>query len=502
MSDLGDLIKGAGDAHAAALDARRDDRGNRDDVATSVVVSIRRRRAFRAGATGLVAAVGVGALAVTAVAALGPDEQIPAVPAITGAGDRCDLDTYPIPNLAAIPESGFKGRLYADFDTDTYMYRTAEGSLRQLEEDEDGRWRDPETGIPFDDLEEYGPEGFFEIGIDRLVFDVRSGGMNLQADPTEQYFEWTTVVPPEAPEGVSMYQLVQAHEAPLLHGGMGISPTLAGDDAVVEQIVTRTDGSQETERVLFGHVPRGFADPESVASFATRVTLPSGESVAVTTTRDPAQVFDAFCGENTSRWQNELEEQQAAARASFEAQPERGFLDGLESDVFACGAPLDPALEGEVVSRERRVGIVWNEEDQYQTDYGQGATVLGIAGLAQRWNEFEAYDGYLSAGWGGSWSEDDDGTVTNGSHDFLLPAFIDDDGVIVGYADPRSEQGTFYVHGAWGSVPTRVFVYDEAERFACADVPVRDLEEAMPVVLTGIGPTVDDMDWAWFRVEG
>ncbi|WP_062200633.1 hypothetical protein [Demequina salsinemoris] len=496
MSDLGDMIKGAGDAHAAALGARGD-----EAATTRMVSSIRRRRVVRASATGLVAAAAVGAVGMTAMAALGPDTSGLA-PAGDGVNAWCDLDSYPLPNVDAIPDAGFQGRLYADFASDTYMYRTVDGELRQLEQDDDGVWRDPETGNAFDELQMYEDGPFAAWGLERAVFDVTdSNGFTWVEDPADLYYEWTTTVPATAPDEVSIGQLTAAHETVIFHGGTGISESLGGEGAVIEQLVTRTDGSEEVARVLIGEIPQDVEDLTDLASVTTRVTTAEGETAEVVSTYDASQTYEAKCGENTSEWQDEMAAQDAEASASAEADREQLYLDGPEVEVFACEEPLDPELEAEPVWEERRSGIYDDEEEGMQIDYGDGATVLALPNYGETFDDYEQYDGYTSKGWGGAYGYDQEtGEPTTGYLDYLLEVFVDQDGVIVGYSDPSSDDDTFNVWGGSGTTPQQVHVFDSAERIACGDATDEELAAATPVLLTGYGASVDTMEWAWYEV--
>ncbi|WP_084124685.1 hypothetical protein [Demequina sp. NBRC 110054] len=498
MSDLGDMIRGAGDAHAAALGARGDDAGT-----MRVVASIRRRRVFRASATGLVAAAAVGALGMTAMAALGPEESVPAAPTGDGVNAWCDLDDYPVPNVDAVPYYGLEGRLYADFTTETYMLRTLDGELHQLEQVEGGALLDPVTEYDYSELMEiYGPDGVVEWGLDRMVFDVTTqGGLNYVEDPTDLYYEWTTVVPDEAPEEITLYMLAQVHQYPIVHTGYGVDATMVGEEDLVEQIVTRTDGTEETTRILFGEPTGEIEDTTDLASVTTRVTSPEGEVTEIVSTYDASQTYEAKCGENTSEWQNEMAAQDAEASASAEPEREVAYLDGPEAEVFACREPLDPDLEAETVWEERRSGIYYDEEQAMQIDYGDGATVVALPQRSEEFEDYEQYDGYTSKGWGGAYGYDPEtGEPTTGYLDYLLEVFVDEDGAIVGYSDPWSDDDTFNVWGGGLSAPTQVHVFDSAERIACGDTTDEEIAVATPVLLTGYGASVETMEWAWYEV--
>ncbi len=522
MSDLGDLIKGAGDAHADALESRKHEAGGSpggasasstvDESTARVVASIRRRRLLRAGATGAVAAIGVGALAVTAMAALGPDEQQPVAPTVTGSQPWCDLDSYPLPNVDALafPDQ-YYGRVYADFSTDTYMLRSTDGDLRQLVLNQDNVWSDPVTGLEYEDLWYYHPNMLpADVEVDRLVFDRYYGGETPVVDPTELWFEWGPMSGGSDDAEISYAMLVSAQDAMIRGEGGSVSADLAGGDAVLQRVLTLADGSEQATRLLLGTALPTVEVASDLVALTTAVRTADGGQASVTSEYDASLTYEAACGESDSVWA-------AAVMPEADSSPDDvvpvgedsvGYLEGFESTVFSCLAPLDPSLESEPEWSERREGVLYDEDASQQVDYGEGATVVGTGLTQEPMDGFEAIGDTDSPGWSSTSYEDE----TTGIYVYATVAWVDGEDRIVGTLD-RSE--LTYRGDPWFSEGQRVesssafygtqyyTLLDDAQQHVslCQDTGDVDASSLTPVLLTGHGPSAKSMDWAWYRFE-
>lgn len=518
MSELGDALKRAHGEHQAVLitpDAAR------------TVASIRRRRAWRAGATVAAAAIAVGAVAAGAVAALGPDEQQPA--AFEG---MCNLDDYPLPRVEALAGSQYYGRAYLDLETETGVYHRANGEVveivRDASKEEPRGWA--EVGFaesPFQtwvyDDEDLPVTAFRDLWLgdwldaetglsaDHIVVDIQAG-MNPQVvlDPTELWWEWTTDASDEAPAGLSAGLAGLVHDGFLRQYAYGVALSDVDHETRVWRIVERVDGSVTREPLLLNGPVEVIADLSDVVRVTTRIALPGEEPYEIVSTKAAAASYASVCGENTSEWQPvRYANEQPDWNEYYSWQP---FLSGPEGAAFQCGAPLDAALERQVDAVRRVEGIVWEEDYQAQRDYGSGATIATLTVPGKEFEEFVWFDS-TSPGWEGSYSTGTAAEDERGVNKFQTVVWVDDQRRIVGTLDETQVAGqTGTVVGyepasLWGGdepdgpVSGEAVLYDEAPVIPCGGAAQAVSADAHPVILYGEGATTDTMTWMWFALE-
>jgi hypothetical protein len=381
MRELRDVLNEGFAAHSGALA----ELGGVDSLTARAVASTRRRRTWRAVATGGVSVAAVTALAVAAMAIPGRGGQDFAGPAsvafaspVLGAPAWCDLSTYPLPNLAAWGPARYEYRVYANYDTGEYVYVGRDGSHTMLEPSADGTVSGTVDGRTVD-VPGTGPDmpGAAELGWSRMAFDEGGGGgggfaLGGGADP-ELGYEWTTVADQPVPSAINLPLLAEVHTMSIGSMGTGLEAGVAGADAVVETVARYADGTEEVSRIHRGEPGATIKDFTGLVSVSTRVTLPSGQVYEITSTYDPSMTYAAAC----------LGQDPSSAPAATDATPSEGatgaevinygpYLTGPESAVFQCGAPLPSGLEAKDASAEFLTGSQYDPEVGIEVDFGDG----------------------------------------------------------------------------------------------------------------------------------
>lgn len=516
MSELSDALRRAHGEHQAVLTTPGTGRA---------VGSIRRRRAWGAGGTVVAATVAIGAVAAGAVAALGADEQQPAA-----LESMCNLDSYPLPRVEALAGSQYYGRAYLDLETETGVYHRANGDIvdivRDSDQEEPRRWADlgyeespiqtwvhDDEDLPVTAFRDLWLEDWLDadtgLRAEHIVVDIQAG-MNPQvvADPTELWWEWTTDVPDEAPAGLSVGLAGLVHDGFLRQYAYGVALGEVDHDTHVSRIVEREDGSVTREPLLLNGPVEEIDDLSDVVRVTTRIAIPGEEPYEIVSTRAAAASYDAVCGENTSEWQPVR--YASEPRAWDEDYSWDAFLSGPEAAVFQCGAALDPALELQLDEVRRTEGIVWEQSESRQRDYGSGAMIATFTVPGRDFADFEQSDA-TSPGWDAIYTaETSSDGGEQGANRFQTVVWVDDQHRIVGTLDETQIAGQagrivgYEPASLWGGdgpdgrVSGYAVLYDDAPVIPCGDADPERLADATPVILYGEGATTDTMTWMWF----
>jgi hypothetical protein len=532
MRTFKDVLDDGFEEHARALPAGG---GFSGDRSRSVLRSIHRRRAARAGAaTGVslltVAAVSVGAMALRPnhdAAPVGPPSpsvsagpfEFPTPPA--GAPAWCDLSTYPAVNPEALGALRYEGRIYADYSRNVFVYVAPDGSHQTFEPDAvgDASVLPPDGGSA---ISIYVPPATPSWRFAVLDYSQGAGGgRNLSngGDPGLLY-EWTTSVPDVIPAGVDINNLSQQLAITIGIGGTEFNPYAFPDGAIVEQVFRWTDGHTRVEQLTGDTGPGAeLADYAGLASVSVRVrNLPGGEEFEITSTYDPTKTWAAACV--------------AGGSASSSTRPtitptSTPYLEGPESAVFRCNAPLPKRAEEALTttatleSGEHRVGYAGLasdfDENGFTFDFGsQGVLVASNYELSRSVVDFE-YKQQLP-GWGSAWGNIDqtpapDGSTSgNGVVTFTALAWVDAKGVIVGREVVATDPDGLYLGsgskeamggpevGGWAKMSYVVANVDTLG-VPCDGVDPGALDSASLVWLEGAGPDADHMTWSWTRVS-
>ena len=536
MSGFDEVLRDGFDAYVRAIEARG---GVSRGRARTAVTRIRRRRALRAGTTTGVAAVATGIVAFGALnlrpdvgqnAGGGPSSSSTPMPTPTptpsdfptppaGAPEWCDLNAYPPVNPAALGDSAYGGRVYADYVAHTYVYVHPDGTRETLDPDDNG------------DVVARGPDGqavfYVPLGIPnatRTAFDIHAGGgasgvtLDGVRDPRLLY-EWTTTVPNTVPDGVDVAELSQILVASIGAGGTGFDASAVPSGATVESVFRFTDGHERSVKVLPDGIGGTMDDYSRVASVSVRVTgLPNGGTFEITSTRDASKSWSAACTAGDS-----------VPPASVPASTSTPYLEGPESAVFQCLAPLPEGYEDALSTTAtfesglRRVTSSGLTDDSDMNgsvvDFGtRGVLATSSYALSRRVVDFGAKE--QPPGWGSQWGNIDqtpspDGSIWgNGVATFTALAWVDADGVVVGRqvrtTDPDGlVPGTTdagHADAATGGERDGhlqvSYVVGKVDALAapCDGVDAATLATASVVWLEGYGPDPDHMTWSWTRV--
>ncbi|WNM26991.1 hypothetical protein RN607_12405 [Demequina capsici] len=511
MSALGEALRSAGASHARAIGADGQAPQGRQDRALR---RIARRRRARTGAIGVAAAVALAAIGLSVVAGVA-DRQQQAAAALAAAGNPCDLDTYPLPNVAALAGAPYYGRAYVDVSAGTGHYRKADGTLVEVvagntptTDWEPTLWYRVEDGGQAFSLDQYGWMGLLTVDggeADHLVFDITGMGAVPVYDPADLWTGWTTTLPAVVPVGVSPTEVATMHAWAFMATYASIMSSAAGTDAVIQRIVTHADGTQDEEPMLVGYYIAPLLDTSDVVGITTRITMPSGERYDVVSSRDEGALPRSACGSNDTVWQ-------PLALGTTDSGVYQGpdYLTGPEVDEFQCGAPLDPSFEVPVVSRERRRGVTYEDDLGMQVDYRSGATLVTVEAGYGDYPDFD-FDLLPSApGWDAAYGDAPDGST--GAFRYASVVWVDGLGRIVGSLEPTQDDYPFgtagFIPGWWyfwqlagGVGPWEATVYDDAGVVPCDGASQAAVAGASPVVILGEGPSPDAMHWSWFPVH-
>lgn len=513
MRGFDDVLKEGFERHSHAVEASG---GVRSERARAMVEAIRHRRVVRAVAGGGATVLAVGALALGAInlpslrsdpGSVNPLPTTDPVPTV-GAYSWCDLGTYPLPNPEAYTEYyGYEGRVYADYETMEFVYVAPGGSPEVLQPDADGAYI--AKGPGGERLYAYTPDEEFPTTWTHMAFDYWGGGaasgnpyLEAPEGPGLAY-EWTTVVPEDVPAGVSVSLLAQAHVASLGFGGTGLAKSAVPEGAVVETVVRWTDGREQVVKIPWDGVGAYVRDYTGIATISTRVSdLPDGGVFEITSTYDPTKTWAAACGPVPISPPSPTPEV-----PEFHYGP---YFEGPEAAVFACSAPLPPALENAILATvETGVGEVYWTDQALYVDFGTGGVTITTTHDLWPVSGDDWAPGY--PGWGSSWSNEDDGSHI-GAVTFDALAWVGSDGTIIGREEAIKDTSVVSASGggydsgivspASGGRETLVAVRGNlaTRGIPCDGVDPAALVDATIMFVQGVGPDSEHMTWSWTRI--
>lgn len=495
MRELRDVLNEGFGAHAAALA----EVGIVDALTASAVASARRRRTWRAAATGGVSVAAVSALAFAVMAFPRSGDQQPLGPAffsspslVPGAPAWCDLSTYPLPSLEAWGPARYEGRVYANYETGEYVFVGVDGSRTALEPSADGTVEGTVDGRKIH-VPGTGPDSFdpVEMGWSLMVFDETAAGgggtaLTNGTDPRLGY-EWTTVADQPVPAEINLARLAEVHTTSLDFGGTGLEPAVAGADAVVETVARYADGTEELSRIHRGEPGASVKDFAGLVSVSTRVTLPSGELYELTSTYDPSMTYAAAClGQEPSSAPTAAEDTDAAAEP-FHYGP---YLTGPESALFQCGAALPDGIEAKGADIRFLTGLQYDPEVGIEVDFGNGGYALHTI------NHLFADPQVFTMpfpGWGGtSGSEGIDAAMIGAVTYDALVGVDGGDQIVARQSEEDPALGTSRLEGNSNS---GLVSYDSAGD----GVDQAAVDSATPVIIHGYGHDDAAMTWEVIR---
>lgn len=521
MRELSEVLSESLAAHAAAI-ART---GVSDTLTGAAVAHARRRRALRSAGTGGVAVAAVGALVfggVTLPGHLSPDVDRPgAGPSWSlalGAPAWCDLSTYPLPNLEAWGPARFKGRIYANYETEEYVFTGLDGSHTVLEPSLDGNLEATVNGDTFflpgaGAFETHAEEAGWTI----MIFDEWAGGgggMELgEGDDPGLAYEWTTVAAEPVPSEINLSLLAEVHIMSIGSSGTGLTQDVAGRDAVVETVARYDDGTEDVNRILLGEPGASIKDYTGLVSVATRVTLPSGEVYELTSTYDASMTYASAClGQGATPSPVPSEAPVVADGASDEEDPFAygPFLTGPEAAVFMCGVPLPEGLEPESVDVEFVAGLKFDPELGAEIDFGEGGFALQT--VAPVYTDPDVFTTPFP-GWSGISGSQGEFDVPSGVVTFDAVVWVDNEDRIVArqvYEDPALDESRLEGFDNEGLVTYDAEVGGMQGRtwwtgpvvgtgVACDGVSQDTVDSASVVIIHGYGPDDTAMTWQVIR---
>lgn len=292
MRELHDVLNEGYASHSQAIDVR----ALEARVAARATKTARHRRAWRTAGAG---AAGGVAVATVGLAAFAAPVHLRVSPAGSNPPGWCDLSTHPTPNVEAFGPARYLGRLYIDYDTGRAVWAGVDGVHEEVEPDSNGTIT---LELPGTEVVKDLRGAAAELPARQVAEDVfgngTSAGSAYLEDPEGPHlgYEWTTVAPDSAPPSINVPMLAELHLAGIGLGGTALTPEIAGPDAVVEQVVTWTDGSTRTERIALEGMGSSLPYFNGVASVATKVSLPDGTTYTISSAYEPSKTFAAACG--------------------------------------------------------------------------------------------------------------------------------------------------------------------------------------------------------------
>lgn len=511
MGDLSEMLRDGYAAHERALGVSAG-----TGLAGRAVRDVRTRRAWRAGATGAVAAVSVGAVAAGAWAWGGEPQQPASSPAVmTDLTSLGECAAYMPANPDVMPDS-YAGRAYVDAASGFVVAVTRDGLVTRVLPDDEGNYvaqldahsvtaLDPALSLPFPVIMDFSDSG---------------GGGAEWVDAGLQSYRWTKVDTGEAPAGVNVQSLWRTVALSLGVGGEGYAPSAVPAGARTDFFATYTDGTEDTGLMIKDHPtpnPDEELDLDRLSAIGLRVTLadgatwelrfaytpenvpelpcqPTPPSGAAATPEPPAPSADALDGTGVS---------QAPEPGTAEVRP----LEGPESRVFTCGAPLPADLEDSTsATASRVVGTVRFDVDEIDL----GADGLLIETTAGMWpvSQEVLTEASAMAGWQGYGQSVEGEDLTGGVRYEQIVALRD--GLIVGYASEPIDDWTangvgelFSTSGARNGVEEVLSGYNGIGSLMvpCDAASGDDLAGTSLALLYGSGPTLDDVAFAWTAVQ-
>jgi len=518
MGDLSEMLRDGYAAHERALGASAG-----AGLTGRAVRDVRTRRAWRAGATGAVAAVSVGAVAAGAWGVGGAGLFGASGGPASGGFQPAGCWAYYPPNTQVLPPD-YVGRAYVDIAGGLVVAVTPDGTSAEVQADSNGDyWFD------FD-----GTRQLIANTADEqpwpTVWDnfASEGGGDKWVDQDLKGYEWELLPYDEAPSGVDVDGLWHVMTFTLGFSGLAYDERDVPVGARTEVIAHYDDSVDGYYELTAGSAAprvggqnldgagRGFPT-EDLNSIELRVTLADGGKWSMTFLYAPENVPQLDCvagppsGTEPSAIADPVPSPSAGQRESS-ADPAAAVngplpLEGPESRVFACGAPLPADREdSDSATAKREPGIALSEADADGAE-PDGLTFEAPGGewpvTSQVLREAFALPGWTAYGL--------DPTETDmvGSVRYEQVVALRD-GVIVGYAaTPAGEElqpGENYRYTTsrehegglrFSSVYSRI----DDWMVPCDAASGDDLAGTSLAVIYGFGPTLDDVTYAWTAVQ-
>ncbi|MFW2512892.1 hypothetical protein ACNI3K_03860 [Demequina sp. SO4-13] len=506
MRELRDVIHEAYARHARALGD-----GGADSASVTALDDIRRRRTRRSAVAigGAAAASGAIAFAAIAMPATLDDGATVAAPAPgSGAPAWCYLEDYPAPNPEAFGPAGFEGRVYADYEDESFVFVSPEGEVQRMERNDDGIYEALKSdGRTVTLMGEDGPgvASYAHLAID--YFDNGgAGGAAYLTDPEGPRlgYEWTTVAPNDAPSWVDPQLLMEVHTGTLGFSATGLEPAVAGADAVVESVIRYDDGTEEVVRIGRGEPGPGIRGYDGLQSASIRATLPGGESYEITSHYDASQTYEQACGVSVPILADDTREDDDSGPVSEPGNYVAGpYLEGPESSTFQCLAPVPDELIAEPTRLERQTGKYYDRDEAgIEFDFGEGGYVLGAP---EKYFEGVEWQGRMHSGWTSTSFERSGQIEGNVVYEALI--WVDEDGVIVAHQQHYTpeDEGLTFGPGQDDLYPIpgsqngdRLWYIGDTSDLAlpCEGVDPSEVEDAEVGLIWGYGPSADDMRWS------
>ena len=295
MRDFDEMLKGSFDAHAGEIDRAG---GPGSGLATRTVRDVRRKRAWRAGATGVAAATAVLGVVATALAFAGDGGTEPA-----GHQWRID-DAYSLgpcasfipANAAALPDGWYQGRAYVDPVARFVVAVMPDGTVTRVQPGPDG-------DFPFDFGDGDGARALlpplFQESTWAFVTEKVKGMSSGEVWVDARSVSWNWTVEPVAPTigGIGVDSMYAAFSRTLGFGGEVLAPGTIPHGAVATLVAIYSDGHEVSTSLVEDNPMPGpdsidYTDLEAVA---VRVTLADGRLWEIRADYTPENVPNLPC---------------------------------------------------------------------------------------------------------------------------------------------------------------------------------------------------------------
>lgn len=515
MRELRDVLKEGFAAHSGALA----ELGGVDSLTARAVASTRRRRTWRAVATGGVSVAAVTALTVAAVAVgTSGGGTSPAYQwAVDDPNSLGSCSSFIPANGAVLPDGLYEGRAYVDPAAGFVVAVKPDGTVTRVQPGPDGNYRfDFGDGHPVD-LMVAAP---YPTVSDYLTNGIGGGDIWVDADPVG--WGWTVEPLAPAPEGVDVTSLYATFAMTFGFSGQGYDPQAVPEGAIAEVVAHYADG-RDIAGALVRDLPapgRDEIDFTGLEFVALRVTLADGKTWEIRADYDSANIPALPCQPTPPSGALTSSTPAGVAPASggtgVSAAPDGGEqmvygdpLSGPESAVFQCGAPLPADLQdtADVQARLAKGDVSLDDYDLFNV----GDDGLVVEGTGPVWTVATAS---LTAvprvpGWSSSGTGQGDEQMLG--HVTFVEVVLLRDGVVVAAASEPVEDWT--AGGVGGSASTSLGIDNststEAFRNAyngigglleSCDAASSDFSGNQLAVIYGFGPDIDHVTYGWTLV--
>jgi hypothetical protein len=513
MRELRDVLKEGFAAHSGALA----ELGIVDALTARAVASARRRRTWRAMATGGVSVAAVTALAVAAVAVgTSGGGTSPAMPGVVDDPNSLGSCSSFIPaNGAVLPDGMYEGRAYVDPAAGFVVAVMPDGTVTRVQPGPNGDY-----SFDFG----HGAQALMVGAGYPLVVDYvgNGAGGDVWVDSNPVGWGWTAEPLAPAPEGVDVTSLYATFAMTFGFVGQGYDPGAIPEGAIAEVVARYADG-REVSGALVRDLPapgRDEIDFTGLQSVALRVTLADGKTWEIRADYDQASIPALPCQPTPPSGALTSSTPAGVAPASegtgVSEAPDGGEqvdygdpLSGPESAVFQCGVPLPADLQdtADVQARLAKGDVSLDDYDLFNV----GDDGLVVEGTGPAWTVATAS---LTAvpkvpGWSSSGIGQGDEQMLE--HVTFVEVVALRDGVLVAAASEPVEDWT--AGGVGGSTSTSLGI-DEAnstEGFWNAFNGIHGLLEpcgatsgaltgTQLAVIYGFGPDIGHVTYGWTLV--